>query len=269
MMPVSGPTTPGGVAGARCRACGADLPDGAATCSRCGTSQTMSTCPHCGGTAGVSPDKEMRFKCDLCGGPRIPELSPALRRSGKENAPLKLAEDARKGRAAARATGIAGGVGLTFTALAFAVFWLIFGFGIPSAIVFLALAGPFTALLAWASQRASKRGKEIQPALDAAWLAAATDVAAKSRGQLTAADIAAALGVDEAKAEELLAMVDVNRAVGGGALPRSDAMAAFDAKLRVASQAAGASTGQAAELEAAAEDEASQAAARERARREL
>ena len=255
----------------RCRACGADLPDGAATCPRCGTSQTMATCPHCGGTSGVSRDDEMRFKCDLCGGPRIPILAPSVRTSGKEVTALKKAEDARKGRAAARATAIAGGVGLTFTALTFAVFWLIFGLGIVSGVLFLALAGPLAALLAWGSQKAGQRGKEIQPALDAAWLAAATDVAAKSRGQLTAPDLAVAMSIDEAKAEELLAMVDVHRAVGGGALPRTDDMAAFDAKLRAAEavSAASAASGAAAEHEATAEEEAAQADAQARARREI
>jgi hypothetical protein len=219
----------------------------------------------------VSRDDEMRFKCDLCGGPRIPILAPGIRTSGKEVTALKKAEDARKGRAAARATAIAGGVGLTFTALTFAVFWLIFGLGIVSGALFLLLAGPLAALLAWGSQKAGQRGKEIQPALDAAWLAAASDVAAKSRGQLTAPDLAVAMGIDEAKAEELLAMVDVHRAVGGGALPRTDEMAAFDAKLRVATESAAASSsaasGAAAEREATAEDEAADAQAR--ARREI
>lgn len=260
----SGAAPNGNPGSSRCRACGADLPDGAATCPRCGTAQTMSTCPHCGGTAGVSPDEEMRFKCDLCGGPRIPILAPTIRTSGKELSALKKAEDARKGRAGARAAAIAGGVGLSFTVLTFAVFWLIFGLGIVSGVLFLALAGPLAALLAWGSQKAGARGKEIQPALDAAWLAAASDVAAQSRGQITARDLAVAMGIDEAKAEELLALVDVHRAMGGGALPRSDAMAAFDAKLRVATEST-----QAAEGEAMAEAEAAQAETQARAKREI
>jgi hypothetical protein len=62
-------------------------------------------------------------------------------------------------------------------------------------------------------------------------------------------------------------MVDVHRAMGGGAgLPRSDAMAAFDAKLRVATEASNQGSAQAAEREAAAEDEAAQAEANARAR---
>jgi hypothetical protein len=227
----------------------------------------MSACPLCGATAGVSPDPEMRFKCDVCGGPRIPQVSPALKRSGKEDAALKLADAARKGRASGRAAAVAGGVGVAFTTLLFLIFWLIFGFGVPSALAFLVLGGPLAGLLAWGMSRAKKRGSEIQPALDAAWLAAATDVAARSQGQLSARDLAAALGLDEAKAEELLAMVDVNRAIGGGALPRVDAMAAFDAKLRVATGAAGLPDAQAAEREAEAEAEAAQAAARARAER--
>lgn len=225
----------------------------------------MSTCPHCGGTAGVSPDQEMRFKCDLCGGPRIPILAPSIRTSGKDLPALKKAEDARKGRAKARAAAIAGGVGLSFTVFTFAIFWLIFGLGIVSGALFLTLAAPLAGLLAWGSQKAAARGKEIQPALDAAWLAVASDVAAQSRGQLTAHDLAVAMGIDEAKAEELLAMVDVHRAVGGGA--RTDAMAAFDAKLRVAAESAQAA--QAAEREAMAEDEAAQADEQARARREI
>jgi hypothetical protein len=229
----------------------------------------MSTCPLCGATTGVSPDPEMRFKCNVCGGPRIPEVSPSLKRSGRENTALKTAEEARKKRAGGRAAVIAGGLGITFTVFVFAIFWLIFGFGVPSAIAFLVLGGPLAGLLAWGSARAKKAASEIQPALDAAWLAAATDVAARSGGQLSARDLAAALGLDEAKAEELLAVVDVNRAIGSGAQQRTDAMAAFDAKLRVATGAGGGAGAEEAELEAAAENEAAgEAAARARAGRE-
>jgi hypothetical protein len=251
----------------RCRACGAELAEGAAVCNRCGTAQNMSTCPLCGATTGVSPDPEFRFKCDVCGGPRVPEGSAAIRRSGKENTALKAVDDAWKGRATGRATAIVGGVGAAFSMFVVLVTWLATSLGYAM-IPLVLLVVPFAALLAWGMGRAKKRGAEIQPALDAAWLAAATDVAAQSRGQLSAADLSAALGIDEAKAEELLAMVDVHRAMGGGALPKTDAMAAFDAKLRVASQAGGLTDAQAAEREVEAEAEAAQAAARARTGRE-
>lgn len=247
-----------------CRACGASIAPGATRCDRCGAAQVDVTCPHCRATAGASPDRELRYVCDVCGGPRIPLVSASARRSGKENAALKRAEEARRGRGRWRGGAIGAGVLLAANVLLFLIVPLFpfFTYSVAWFITLLLTSAPLAALVAWASSRAKAHGREIQPSLDAAWLAAAGDVAAQSPGPLTARELGAALGLDEAKAEELLAMIDVNRAVGQA--PRTDAMAAFDAKLRIATDAAagapGATGATAAELEAAAEEEAAGAA---------
>ncbi|MDC0748445.1 zinc ribbon domain-containing protein [Polyangium mundeleinium] len=104
-----------GSAEGRCVACGTGVPAGAAVCSRCGTSQRMEVCPHCGATAGATRDAELRFRCDVCGGPRVPLDTRKMRRSGKEITALQRAELARKGRAKNRAAAVFTGVALVGT----------------------------------------------------------------------------------------------------------------------------------------------------------
>jgi hypothetical protein len=84
----------------------------------------------------------------------------------------------------------------------------------------LVFTGLFAGMLAFGLGRARSRGNEIAPALDGAWLAAATDVARQSRGPLTAADLGKNLGIEESQAEELLALLDVDSAMGGAPMPR-------------------------------------------------
>ncbi len=62
--------------------------------------------------------------------------------------------------------------------------------------------------------RARQRAKDIAPAIDAAWLAAAGDLARAGHGSIDAAELSKKLGLDEAKAEELSAMIAVDEAVG-------------------------------------------------------
>jgi hypothetical protein len=245
----------------RCRACGADIAQGALRCDRCGAAQSDTTCPHCRATAGASPDAELRYVCDVCGGPRIPLGAGGARRSGSENAPLKVAEAARKSRAKWRAGAAAAGVMLPAALLLSAVIGLITGAGVGLVIALLT-ASPLAAGLFFSLSKAKEKGREIQPALDAAWMTAATEIAAQSPRALTPRELAASLGVDEAKAEELLAMADMQSALGGGQGPRTDALASFDQRLRVATEkagGAGAGASAEAELEAAAEAEAAAA----------
>lgn len=247
-------------AAAKCPACGADVDSGAGRCGRCGTSLSLSACPHCGATAGISKNAEFRFVCDVCGGPRIP--SPLGKRSGKEGAGLSKANQARKGRATGRAAVVGAGVGFSFLSLLFVLFWLLFGLGLFSGLAYGALSIPFLALFAWGSTKAKREGQAIGPALDEAWLAAAAELLAKSKGQMSATDVAAALSIEEEKAEELLALIDVDRSVGRR-FASSDAMAAFDAKLQQSSQKSAEAAGRA-EHEAQAEQEAQEALAEER-----
>jgi hypothetical protein len=189
--------------------CGNEVP-AAARCQRCGAPlAVLDACPCCGGEAGASPDGELRFACDLCGGPRLPRLDRAIRYSAGVVEHLRAADAARKARAGWRAAAIADGVLLPFVFLLFGTLVALFGAsGALVAAAFFMLA-PIAAFLVFALSRASSSSAKIGPALDAAWLAAAGDVARQTRG-LTATTLAAKLGIAEPQAEELIALIDVN-----------------------------------------------------------
>jgi hypothetical protein len=216
----------------------------------------MEVCPLCGATAGVSRDEEMRYRCDVCGGPRVPLDTKGQRRSGKEVAALKRADGARKARARARAGGIVAGLGL---AGAFGVILLIgllgalsiVNLGLGFALGSLLATAPLVAVMAWLFSKARARGAEIGPALDDAWLAAAADFAEQSPGPITARSLAEALRIEESQAEELLALLEAHDVVrGDGKFTQRD-------RMRIdAPAAADKNVMEAAEVEAQAEAEA-------------
>jgi hypothetical protein len=181
-------------------------------------------CPCCAAQASASPHAELRFVCDVCGGPRVPRLDPSLRSSGREVPLLRKADAARKARAGWRAAAIADGVLLPFTLLILAATVALFGAHAAMVLVLLFAVVPVAAFLAFALRRASVRGHEIAPALDAAWIAVATDAAQQTPG-LTATVLAQKLGIEEPQAEELMALLDVNGAVSPGPRLRFDAPA--------------------------------------------
>lgn len=105
---------------------------------------------------------------------------------------------------------------------------------------------------------ARTHGRAIGPAIEAAWMSAANDLAAAHGGALSAAQIKSALGVGDARAEELLALADVS------------AIAADRPPIRFEPETAGTPTEDAARRDEAAEREAAaiDEAAREQARAE-
>jgi hypothetical protein len=200
----------------RCRVCAAEVPGGAVRCPSCGAAQgKLDPCPHCRAQAGASLDAELRYVCDACGGPRVPRLDPTVAYSGREVPLLRKADAARKGRAGWRAGAVASGVLLPFVLLVLGALLLIFGASAGLVLMGLVVSAPIGAFLAMALSRAAARGREIAPALDAAWIAVATDVAQQSQGALNAQGLAQRLGIEEPQAEELMALLDVNDAVAG------------------------------------------------------
>jgi hypothetical protein len=207
-----------------CRVCAASVPSDAPKCERCGAAQIdLGPCPLCNGQGGVSQHPELRFACDLCGGPRIPRLDPRVKSSGREVPLLRKTDAARKARAGYRGLAAASGVALALTLIPFAVLLAVVGFKTLLLLPGLFFTGLFSGMLAVGLGRARARGNEITPALDGAWLAAATDVARQSPGQLTATDLGQKLGIEEAQAEELLALLDVDMSMGGAPRMRIDA----------------------------------------------
>jgi hypothetical protein len=201
----------------RCRVCGADLPEGAPRCPKCSAAVGhLDPCPHCRAEAGASPDAELRYVCDVCGGPRVPRLDTSIKYSGREIPMLRKADAARKGRAGWRAAAVAGGLLLPFMLLIFGALIAIFGASAGLVLTALVVTAPVGGFLAMALSRAGARGREIAPAIDAAWLAVAEDVVRRSKAPVTAAALAEKLGIEEAQGEELMALLDVNADLSPG-----------------------------------------------------
>lgn len=218
----------------------------------------MDTCPLCGATAGCSLDPEFRYRCDVCGGPRVPLHAPRKRRGAKELAALKRAETARKSRAKSRGGAIAAGlsaIGIIGMLGLAGIVSLVAGWNLGLWIFLAGLftVGPLAALTAWLARRASERSKEIPIAIDEAWMAAATDVVEQSSTPVTAESLAKALRIEEAQAEELLALLEASDLV------RPDGKHAYRGRLRVDTSTTSATATEsnlAAEAEAQAEAEA-------------
>jgi hypothetical protein len=199
-----------------CRACSAEIAADARACDRCGVLQRDDVrCPHCGAVADARPHPELFFVCEACGGPRVPQDDPVLRSAGGEVAPLRRAEAARRARAGWTAAGFGASAALALLLGALGLVALAFGAGLKLAIAAAVLAAPLVALLATAVRRVSARGKEIRPALDVAWEAAAAGIAEAAPRAIAASDLARALRVDEPRAEELLALLDAADVVQG------------------------------------------------------
>lgn len=194
----------------RCRTCGREIAAEVAACPHCGAANLEERCPHCNAVTTSSPDKELRFHCDLCGGPRVPRVDPKLRRSKRDVPFLKRAEEARRSRAKYRAmTAVFGVLGVGTTGLA-GLWALVFGLSLGLGITWALFAGVALFTVLWSVRRAGEKTKEIVPAIDQAWMRAAGDVAAALKGPFTAEKLGKAMGLDEAAAEELLAQLDVN-----------------------------------------------------------
>lgn len=194
----------------RCRTCGREIAAEVADCPHCGAQNLEERCPHCNAVTTSSPDKELRYHCDLCGGPRVPRGDPSVRR-GKRDVPfLRRANEARKQRAKYRAiTGVFAVMGFGTTMLA-GLWMLIFGLSVGLGVTWGLFAGIAALTVLWSLKRAGEKTKEIAPQIDQAWTRAAADTAATIKGPFTAARLAKAMGVDEAVAEDLLAQLDVS-----------------------------------------------------------
>jgi len=162
-------------------------------------------------------------------------MPAGMKLSGKEIAALKTAETLRRSRSALRAGAITAGLSVPFVFVLLLLIKLIFG--APLLLLTLLTCGPLAALSAWAGSRARTRTSQIPPALDAAWLAAATDVARQSGRALTAAQLASTLRIDEPRAEELLALLEADDVVRGQVTGSGEV--AYDSRMRIGDVSAG------------------------------
>ncbi len=190
-----------------CSVCSGPL-DSLGRCAKCKVVYGEAyRCPLCQAIADVEASESPYPRCRSCGGPRIPPTESAI--SDAEVALLQSARSAQLRAGAFRAgAGFAlasGGVSLLVTLVVLVVTSPAL-FAKAAALV--ASTVPF--LLAFlASRNARSHARKFDTALQQAWFLAASRLVRAHGPGLTAKDLATLLRVDEARAELLLAEVNV------------------------------------------------------------
>jgi hypothetical protein len=142
--------------------------------------------------------------CAICGGPRIPggaggdEAANALREA------KTLLGGATRAKARAVAWTILAVLATLVVAAASAKA------AIAASVVLLALAVVPALLALRARSQGKKRQENAEAALDRAWLAAAEEIAKRSKEGVTAKELAKSLSIEEARADELLTKLAVH-----------------------------------------------------------
>jgi hypothetical protein len=145
------------------------------------------------------------FRCGVCGGPRIPG-DP-----GGEDAALALKEENAHLKRAARSTAAAIGlVATAATALIFlggialltsAIFVKVLAFAVPALFAFLATRN---------FSKSTDAKTKAREADERAWLAAAEEIASKTKQGISAAELAKALQIEETRADAILTQLAVH-----------------------------------------------------------
>lgn len=218
----------------RCKVCGGTLSD-TLRCGQCGAAYgEANRCPHCRSVADVEPSGPLRFRCRVCGGPRVPLESREIVRSGREIPVLGQAKKAHLARAGwAVGAGVLGAFGLM--ALAATLLVIAFGPGLFTSLGLLgASAVPFVlAALAW--RKAKKKAQVREHLLDDAWGLVAADVLSHQGKEIEADDLAKLMRIDVARAEQVLAQLSLHDYVHARVTDDGDiAYSVAPEKLRVA-----------------------------------
>lgn len=197
--------------GDTCRVCGSRLPDGSLHCAHCGATYGESNrCPHCKSVADVEPSNLLRYRCRVCGGPRVAVDDASVVRTGREAQVLARAARLYKESAAFR---VGAGVLLGFGVLSLLVALGVIAIAAPGAIgvagmAFMAAVPLVIAALAFRRSQSARRGLNEQ--LDQAFCLVAADVLAARGGAITASELGRVLRLEEPRAEALLGQLNVN-----------------------------------------------------------
>ncbi|MET0591569.1 MAG: zinc ribbon domain-containing protein [Polyangiaceae bacterium] len=188
-----------------CPACAKPITPGADRCTHCGIALgEHQRCVHCRAIVDVDTVPEARFACRLCGGVRIPIDDATVVRSAAQIELLKKATVARS--ATTVWSVVAAAVG-AFGVVTVLVLTLVLSFADPPtpAAVMAGVAAciPFAfAALAFAKSR--KHRAEIGQSVEAAWMAAAADIARARGGQIDARTFAKLTRASESAADQIL-----------------------------------------------------------------
>jgi len=199
---LSGEPGPGGT----CRVCGSKLAEGSLSCTNCGAAYgEQNRCPHCRSVADVEPSEQLRFRCRVCGGPRVPVDDARVVRTGRE---IPLLERAQRARMKSTAYRVGAGVVAAFGALSVLVSLLVTSLvnpGLWGVLGMLMVTSVPFVLAALAFGRSRGQARELAQALDQAWALVASDVLSSVGRELTSGELSKALRVPEAEADALLA----------------------------------------------------------------
>lgn len=210
-------------------------------------------CPHCGTVTSVEPAGALRFRCQVCGGPRVVVDARDVTRSGHEGRALDTAQRERIRVAAWRlGAALTAGFGLLSFAVALIVSFIVSPGALGSGVM-LGLGAMPLILSALAWRRANQHRAARDEALDEAWTTVARDIVEQHDQELTASDLAAIMHRPVEEAERLLARLDVDdivrsRVTDAGEIVYSTGVPA--ARLRVGDEVDDATAEAEADLEA-------------------
>ena len=190
-----------------CSVCSGPL-DPLGRCAKCGVVFGEAyRCPLCQAISDVEASDTPYTRCRSCGGPRIPPNESPV-----SEAEVALLRSARSEQLRAGAFRAGSGFALASGAVSLLVTLVVFLVTSPAAFAkvaaLIASAVPF-ALSFMALRRARNHAKKFDAALQQAWFLAASRLVQAHEGKLGAKDLAQLLRVDEARAELLLAEVNV------------------------------------------------------------
>jgi len=200
-----------------CSVCAGPL-DPLGRCAKCGAVFGEAfRCPLCQAISDVEPVNALYCRCRSCGGPRIPPSESAISEAEVTLLRSARSEQLRAGafRAGAGFALASGGVSLLVTLVVFLVTT-----PAPFAKVAAVLASLVPFVLAFFAQRSARsHARKFEAALQQAWFLAASRLVRANGGQLSAQALARLLRVDEARAELLLAEVNVQDFMQPAELP--------------------------------------------------
>jgi hypothetical protein len=166
-------------------------------------------CPHCGNSTGLEITAALRYRCRICGGPRVPIAAEHRARTNREADQLGQAKRAHRAQwlyaALAVASFIVGGVSFIATFLT-----LLAVSSVATAWSTLLLLPGLTLIVAlWARRRSTKAAERRGEALDAAWASVLHELLAIQSDEMTSAQLADQLLTDEPHVDHLLARLSV------------------------------------------------------------
>jgi hypothetical protein len=167
-------------------------------------------CPHCNNEAGTEPHRELRYRCRICGGPRVALNAPAALLGPRTEEALRVAQRSRRERVAWRAASVAllGFAAFAITITLF-VLWATSAGALATTLSALLLAAPALGGL-WCALKARRRTQSIASALGEAWRSGARDVLEGVDREFTSSELARVLGLPTTETETLLAALNID-----------------------------------------------------------